>query len=212
MAGTTFQSNTNLSSLFSFDFLDDNGNIISVNTSVDQPFELIIPSDINWIVPSMKLQNTSNQLFSFHFLNLTQSNPKTSISVQFEMQPLNSTIGYLLIYRFDNLPQLNSSINEIDGWTILCPSNQTLLLTHFLNNQQTFGHQTMVFAIRQLNDREFPIYCYTNPPLNPPIVDSPLQFSIDYQYRIFTSACYYLDSTFNWQTDGLIVSEDLFQF
>lgn len=126
MNGHSTQSNTNLSSLLSFDFLDENGNEIPVHTSIDQPFELIIPSDINWIIPPMILQNVSSLVnndgsFHLHFVDISQSNRNISISVQLEIRSLNITLGYMLIYKFDNIPQLNSSISQIDGWSLLCP-------------------------------------------------------------------------------------------
>jgi hypothetical protein len=133
MAGQRAQATTNLSSLLSIDFLDESGNEMSVHTSIDQPFELVIPSDINWIVPPMILQNVSSLLnnstvnngpFNLHFINISQSNPNISISVNLEIHPLNSTLGYMMIYKFDSVPQLNSSINQIDGWSLMCPSSK----------------------------------------------------------------------------------------
>jgi hypothetical protein len=133
MAGQSAQATTNLSSLLSIDFLDESGNEMSVHTSIDQPFELVIPSDINWIVPPMILQNVSSLLnnstvnngpFNLHFINISQSNPNISISVNLEIHPLNSTLGYMMIYKFDSVPQLNSSINQIDGWSLMCPSSK----------------------------------------------------------------------------------------
>jgi hypothetical protein len=106
---------------------------MSAHTSADQPFELIIPSDINWIVPPLILQNVSSSLnnntvnngpFNLHFINISQSNLNISISVSFEIRPLNVTLGYMMIYKFDSVPQLNSSINEIDGWSLMCPSGK----------------------------------------------------------------------------------------
>ena len=133
MADHRAQATTNLSSLLSISFLDENGNEMSVHTSIDQPFELTIPSDINWIVPPMTLQNVSsfhnnntvnNDLFNLHYIDINQSNPNISISVQLEMRPLNITLGYMIIYKFDNVPQLSSSINQIDGWSLMCPSSK----------------------------------------------------------------------------------------
>jgi len=127
---TGLRSNTNLSTSISLTILDRNGNEISIDTTVDQPIELIIPRDSNLIVPSMTLQNVTsmnitphNLLFNLHFIKMpqTQWNNNRTVSLIFEMQPLNKNLGYLLIYRFDNLPQLNSSINQIDGWSLLCP-------------------------------------------------------------------------------------------
>ncbi|CAF1644087.1 unnamed protein product [Adineta ricciae] len=47
------------------------------------------------------------------------------IVVHLEIHPLNSTLSYLFIYKFDQTPLLNSSINFIDGWTIFCPSRKS---------------------------------------------------------------------------------------
>ena len=79
------------------------------------------------------------------------------------------------------------------------------LLTYFINNQQTSQHQSLIFGIRELNEIELNMYC-TNIPSNPPITDHPFHFSADYELQIFTSGCYYLDSSLTWQSDGLIVS------
>jgi hypothetical protein len=134
---TGLRSNTNLSTSISLTILDRNGNEISFDTTIDQPIELIIPRDSNLIIPLMTLQNVTsmnvtphNLLFNLHFIKMpqTQWNNNRTVSLIFEMQPLNKNLGYLLIYRFDNSPQLNSSINQIDGWSLLCP----LSLFHFL--------------------------------------------------------------------------------
>ena len=59
---------------------------------------------------------------NLHYINITSI---FSISVHFEMHPLNTNLSYLLIYKFDQIPQLNNSINQIDGSTLLCPFNLT---------------------------------------------------------------------------------------
>ena len=123
-------SNTNVSRSISLSILDQNGNEISVQTDPDHPIEIIIPRDPNLIIPSMNLQNVTsmnatphNQLFHLHYLNLTTSLP---VSVHVEIQPLNTSLGYLFIYRLDQIPLLNSSINLIDGWALFCPSSRSV--------------------------------------------------------------------------------------
>ena len=73
--------------------------------------------------------NTSShhhqQIFHFHYLNVTTTSG-LSISIHLEINPLDSTVAYLLVYRFDQLPQLNSSTDQIDGWTPLCPNSKSL--------------------------------------------------------------------------------------
>jgi len=127
------QANTNLSTSISLSVLDKTGNVIPIHASSDHPIEFIIPRDNNLIVPSMTLQNVTsisnnhNQLFNLHYVNITQSNNNITVSLHFEMHPLNTSLGYLLIYRFDGSPKLSSSINQTDGWSLLCPSSEYFL-------------------------------------------------------------------------------------
>ncbi len=118
------ESNTNLSRSISFSILDQNGNEILIETNSSNPIELIIPRDPNLIIPSMILQNVTStphsQLFNLHYVNITNTLP---ISVHLEIHPLDATIGYLLIYKFDGIPQLNQS----DGWTLFCPSSKSFV-------------------------------------------------------------------------------------
>jgi hypothetical protein len=119
------ESNTNLSRSISFSILDHNGNEVLIETNSSNPIELIIPRDPNLIIPSMILQNVTStphsQLFNLHYVNITSTLP---ISVHFEIHPLDATIGYLLIYKFDGIPQSNQS----DGWTLFCPSSKFYLI------------------------------------------------------------------------------------
>jgi hypothetical protein len=78
---------------------------------------------------------------------------------------------------------------------------------YFINNQQTSGHQSLIFGIRELNSIEIINYCLNNSGRNTlPITDQSFYFTSNYQLRIYTSGCYYLDQNNNWKSDGLIVS------
>jgi hypothetical protein len=129
------KSNTNLSTSIALSILDQNGNEISIQTTFDYPYKFIIPRDPNLIIPSMTLQNVTSMnstphhlLFNLHYINIVQSNNLT-VSIHIEMEPLNINLGYLLIYKFDSSPQLNSSINQIDGWSLFCPSSELFLFS-----------------------------------------------------------------------------------
>ena len=189
--------------------LDQNGNEISFQTN---GLRLIVPRDPNVVVPSMTLQNvtsinsTSHQLiFYLHYLNITTLLP---ISLHLEIHPLNTSLAYLLIYKFDQSPQLNSSSQSIDGWTLFCPSdlsNESLYL-YFLDNQQTLNHQSLIFGLRELDVNETVRYCSENSSRSElPITDKPFNFTSDYELRVYTSGCYYLDSQNNYRSDGLVV-------
>ena len=109
-----------MSRSFSLSILDENENEIKIQTN---SIEFFIPRDPNVIVPEMSVQNVTsiisekNHFFHFHSINLTQNNPNLTFSIHLEIQPLNFNISYLLIYKFDQKPQLNS----MDNWTLLCP-------------------------------------------------------------------------------------------
>ena len=203
------QSNTNLSRSISLSMLDQNGNEIFFTTN---SMRLIIPRDPNLLLPSMNLQNVTsinstnhNLIFNLHYINITTVLP---ISVHIEIHPLNTSLSYLFIYKFDETPLLNSSMNSIDGWTLFCSShlNNQSIYPYFLDNQQTFDHQSLIFGLRELNPNEMIQYCTENSSLSqPPIIDHKLNFTSDYELRVYTSGCYYLDKDQKYRSDGLIV-------
>lgn len=123
-------SNTNLSRSISLSLVDANDNEMSVRTNSSQPIEVIVPRDPQLLVAPMAVQDvtamnsTSRQsLFQLHVVDLSSVLP---VSVHWEIEPVNSSLAYLLVYRFDGIPQLTGSINAIDGWTLLCPASTRL--------------------------------------------------------------------------------------
>ena len=126
--------NTNVSRSVSLSILDRDGNEVSVRADPSQPIEIIIPRDENLLVPPMMLQNVTAlslvahaQTFNLHFVNLTTQT--ASFSIHLQLRPLTSNnVTYLLIYKFDQSPRLNSSVSDIDGWSFLCPSSQSQAL------------------------------------------------------------------------------------
>jgi hypothetical protein len=123
--------NTNVSRSISFSLLDKNGNEVMVRTNLSQPIEIIIPRDPNLIVPPMIVQTVTAssltahaQTFNLHFVNLSTFTSSFSIHLQLRPLPSSINLSYLLIYKFDQSPRLNSSISDIDGWSLLCPYSQ----------------------------------------------------------------------------------------
>jgi hypothetical protein len=85
------------------------------------------------------------------------------------------------------------------------------IYTYFIDNQQTSSHQSIIFGLRELNSTETVDVCsITSINSNPPITNQRLNFTSNYELRIYTSGCYYLDTNNNWQSDGLVVSIVLF--
>jgi len=48
-------------------------------------------------------------------------------------------------------------------------------------------------------------FCPRKSMTNPPILDEPVNFTSNFELRIYSSGCYYLDKYNNWQSDGLWV-------
>jgi len=117
--------NTNFSRSISFSIFDQNQNEISVETNISNLIEIIIPRDPNIIIPPMILQNVMfhKDLFYMKQIDIKQNNNLT-ISIHFEIFPLNKNLSYLFIYKFDQPPKLTESINHIDNWTLFCSSGK----------------------------------------------------------------------------------------
>jgi hypothetical protein len=149
----------------------------------------------------ISINNASyNQIFYLKYINITSN---LAISIHFEIHPLNKSLAYLFIYKFDNF----ISINQIDGWTVFCPSNLTKdnLYTYFIDNQRTIDHRILIYGLRELNSIEIEYICSNQSIKNLPIINEKFYFTSNYEIRIYTSGCYYLDSNNNWQSDGLLV-------
>ncbi len=80
------------------------------------------------------------------------------------------------------------------------------IYTYFIDNQRTSGHQSVIFGLRELNSTEMLNICLNSSINNPPITNERVNFTSNYELRIYTSGCYYRDQNNNWQSDGLIVS------
>ena len=125
---------TNFSRSLSFTLIDGDEEI-EVNNSTIQ---LLIARDPQTPSPPFVLQNvssssssnitlptpTANPQFNLHQLDLTIIPINLSFVLHFEVKGVETGVAYLLIYRFDASPQLNSTTRLIDGWTLLCPTGQ----------------------------------------------------------------------------------------
>jgi hypothetical protein len=114
-----------MSTTISLAIFDQYENEIPIYATDIQPIEFFIPRDSNLILPDMKLQNvTSKSSEELFYLDLNQflTNKNLTISLHFELRPLNINLGYLFIYKFDKPPQLNDTDNYF------CPDSEFFLL------------------------------------------------------------------------------------
>ncbi|CAF1374537.1 unnamed protein product [Adineta ricciae] len=149
-----------------------------VRGSPDDVHDWLDKLEQRFTMPHWSDENKCSCTLQFHFylFNLTETSKNITYSIHLEVHPSESNISYLLIYESDRKPQLK----PIQNWTFLCPSNST------------------VEPLEEMNE-----YC-SNKTLYPKLNQS-RKFTSDYQIRLYQSACFYLDSDNNWQSDGLVV-------
>ena len=152
----------------------------------------------------MFLQNVTSMTNSFDwkYINLTGNR---SVSLHWEIHPLGNNLSYLFLYQFDSF----QSIEQIKNWKVFCPVNLTNdgFYTFFLNNQRTKDHQSLIYGLRELTTIERDNVC-SNPEISSTLIENKqFQFTSNYQIRLYTSGCYYLDKNNQWQSDGLLVRE-----
>ena len=84
---------------------------------------------------------------------------------------------------------------------------------HFLNNEQTANHYTIIYGIRELNINEAKQYCLNKTlEQNLEMIREPFSFSSNYRIRVYQSGCFYLDANQYWRSDGLVVSFSFIYF
>ena len=89
---------------------------------------------------------------------------------------------------------------------------------YFIDNHKTRDHQSLIFGVRELNASEVMSYCVNQSWMNnssgavvPPVTDEVMNFTSDYDARVYTSGCYYFDEETNaWSSDGMLVSVFVF--
>ena len=148
-------------------------------------------------MPPMSLQKVVDSPYQDPWFNLHHVDI-TGVSLHLDFHSLKINRSYLLIYRFDRSPVLTSSVQDIDGWTIFSAANEDKISTFFLDNEQTLNHRSVIFGVRELHPSET-----TDGTL--PMPRERLLFTSDYELRLYSSACLYLDEHEHWQSDGLKV-------
>jgi hypothetical protein len=107
-------------------FSDINGNEIHITNS-SQMIDIWIPRDINEPIVSPQYvnvteqiniyNNSEQQLFPIGF-NISALNS----SFHIELSPLNNSIGYLVLLKYNMTPRFNSKFQDYDKSKIFCPS------------------------------------------------------------------------------------------
>lgn len=124
------ETHTNMSTVMSLSIFNQRGEEVSLEVSDDQPIEFFIPRDPYLILRPMALQNatskTIKEAFDYQLIDLDHlvGNTGLTVSVHFEIQPLNPNLAYAFVYRFDPTLQIDDLKTQIDGWSRFCPSSK----------------------------------------------------------------------------------------
>ncbi|UJR25593.1 hypothetical protein I4U23_006937 [Adineta vaga] len=187
------------SSIISLTLHNQYGEVFSIKNTAN-PFEILIPRPNITLLPAMFHQNvkllSNKSKFTYYHINLTH-NVNLSISLHIELEPEDRDLSYLIIIRFNGVPDLKA--NVYDDWKILCPKdrkNSSSKYTYFISNTRIAYHQWAIIGIRELKTCHFDNFNDKN------------EFSSNYSIRMYTSGCYYLDKYHTWQSDGLTVGEE----
>jgi hypothetical protein len=93
--------------------------VISRDPSVSKhPYQYVNISQIKLASDSFILQNSFNLI-------------STNASIHIELKPLNQSIGYILVFKLDFSPIVNSIQVDYDSFKIFCPSKNSIILFHF---------------------------------------------------------------------------------
>jgi hypothetical protein len=240
---------TNLSRSITLTILDTHARPLSIMSNAadnQDPFRIQIPLDTTRPLSSMSFQNVTGVdhhhqlIFNTHYFAF-ESRSQANMSIQIELRPVTSNnnsasslgLAYLLIYRFDVAPQLNTSVSEYDGWTLVCPASEIILLavsvallslppiclgftnedafTYFIEGEQVRHRRSIIIGLRQLNATEVLTSCQPPNHSSPPVTNDRFYFTHDYEIGLSLVACYYFEENERrWRSHGMKVEESFY--
>lgn len=114
------ETNVGKSKSISLSFYDDNdGSEIQVNNQTN-PIEFWIQKDQNKNDYKFYNLTYSNDLFLINTFFKKTANS----SIHIQIRPNNLELGYLILFKFDDIPSLTSSEEKYDFWKFYCPSGK----------------------------------------------------------------------------------------
>jgi hypothetical protein len=105
--------------------------------------------------------------------------------------------------------RFDRSLQDIDRWSIFAPNNTSEghLYRYILDNEQTANHPSLIFIIRELNSSHMTRFSSIEDLLT--TLTEPVVFTSDYELRLYTSSCPYLDEdNQQWKSDGMRVGPE----
>jgi len=112
-------------------FYDSNNNEIPITKS---KIDIIIQRDSNLIKIDFDYVNatqiSSDSFYLPNAFNITTTNS----SIHIELQPLDQSVGYVLVMKLGSTPIINSTYSNYDSFKVICPSNLNSHLKYSMIN------------------------------------------------------------------------------
>ncbi len=207
------------SSSISISYVDDQNNTIPV---ANIKAELWIPRSVPFVMPPFTLISTANMtLFNpnnqMNVYSITANDSCSAIFIH--LKPVVLTVGYLIAFKFGDLPFLNDSLVDLHMFEIFCPDrnltsdgNDSFYAFHALKSQNTDHSSFYGYGIRELSLNEFADYCLGNKTAStPPVLPNQYNTSKanNYHIRNILGAASWIDRTTGlWSCDGTDVESD----
>ena len=130
MNNLQYHLRTDFSRSVSVSVLDERLSDSPIMINHDKPIEMFLPRDPKLTVPPMIFHNVTsfgdNQIFHFHRVSFDHlsTNENFPFSSHLEVHPLNTSVSYFFVYKFDAPSRFENIINEIDGRKVFCAQSK----------------------------------------------------------------------------------------
>ena len=117
------ETRVGMSASIGLKFYDENVNEIEITQSV-KPIDILIQRDQNTLNYTFEYVNATNigLLPGLYLLQNSFKIKMNNASIHIEINPLNQTIGYLIVMKLGFMPILNSTSADYTSFKIFCPS------------------------------------------------------------------------------------------
>ena len=113
-----------MSQTISISFLDSQGNEVPITNSTEL-IDIWIPRDLNTPLPVPQYVNVTipvNNRPAGQFFPLGLNVSASNSSIHLEFAPELTTVGYLVLLKFNMTPRMNSTFSDYDSWRMFCPT------------------------------------------------------------------------------------------
>ena len=120
------ETNIGKSQSISVSFSENNGNEVEIRNS-GRLIDIWVSRDVNIPRPNVTYVNSSEHINNNTESDLFPIGITTSIlnsSIHVELLPVNVSVGYLFLLKFNMRPKINETFQSYHHWKLFCPSGK----------------------------------------------------------------------------------------